>query len=108
MHQKDPMTRTMTISEVKGQLSSLVNEVYRKETRIVVEKSGIPVAALVSVGDLARLEQLDRDWDEGTKALERISQAFADVPVDELEARIADVIAENRRRARAEAERQTA
>src|SRR3954447_18983861 len=96
MREQAPMTQTMKISEVKNQLSSVVNRVYRKETRVLVEKAGIPVAALVSADDLARLQQLDRAWDAGTRALERISKAFADVPVDELEATVDQIIAEGR------------
>ena len=96
MREQEPMTQTMKISDVKNQLSSLVNEVYRKETRVLVEKAGIPVAALVSADDLRRLTQLDRAWDEGTLALERFSEAFADIPVDELEAKIGQIIAEGR------------
>jgi len=106
MREQEPMTQTMKISDVKNQLSSLVNEVYRKETRVLVEKSGIPVAALVSADDLNRLQQLDRTWDEGTRALERFSEAFADVPVPELEAKIDQIIAEGR--ANDEAERRSA
>ena len=97
-----PLTQTMKISVVKNTLSSLVNAVYRKETRVLVEKAGIPVAALVSVDDLARLDQLDKEWDEGTRALERFSEAFADIPVDELEARIDQIIAEGRTKDKAE------
>lgn len=96
MREQQPMTQTMKISEVKNTLSSLVNQVYRKETRVLVEKAGIPVAALVSADDLTRLQQLDRDWEAGTRAIERFSQAFADVPVPELEATIAEIIAEGR------------
>jgi prevent-host-death family protein len=106
MREQQPMTQTMKISEVKNQLSSVVNRVYRKEARVLVEKAGIPVAALVSADDLNRLQQLDRDWDTGTKAIERFSQAFADVPVPELEAKIAEIIAEGR--ASDEAERRSA
>ena len=61
MREPEPLTQTMKISDVKNTLSSLVNKVYRKETRILIEKSGIPVAALVSADDLSRLQQLDRD-----------------------------------------------
>ena len=96
MREQEPMTQTMKISDVKNTLSSLVNKVYRKETRVLVEKSGIPVAALVSADDLTRLQQLDRDWDAGTRALERFSEAFADVPVPDLEAKIDQIIAEGR------------
>lgn len=64
MREHDPVTQTMNISEVKHQLSRVVNRVYRKETRVLVEKSGIPVAAVVSPEDLARLPHLDQTWDE--------------------------------------------
>jgi prevent-host-death family protein len=86
----------MKISDVKHSLSSLVNRVYRKETRVLIEKSGSPVAALVSADDLNRLQQLDRDWDAGTRALARFSEAFASIPVEELEAKIDQIIAAGR------------
>ena len=75
---------------------------------MLVEKSGIPVAALVSADDLNRLQQLDRAWDDRSKAIERFSQAFADVPTEEAEAEVARIIAEHRQRRSAEAERQPA
>ena len=96
MREQEPMIQTMKISDVKNTLSSLVNKVYRKETRILVEKAGIPVAALVSADDLRRLNQLDSQWNQTTRALERLSAAFADVPVEELEAKIDQIIAEDR------------
>jgi prevent-host-death family protein len=106
MREQEPMTQTMKISDVKNTLSSLVNKVYRKETRVLVEKAGIPVAALVSADDLNRLQQLDRAWNERTNAIERFSQAFADVPPEEAEAEVTRIIAERRQRRAAEAERQ--
>ena len=56
----EPVTETMKISDVKNTLSRLVNKVYRGETCVLVEKAGIPVAALVSADDLQRLTQIDR------------------------------------------------
>jgi prevent-host-death family protein len=108
MRDQEPVTQTMKISDVKNTLSSLVNMVYRKETRVLVEKAGIPVAALVSADDLNRLQQLDRAWDERTRAIQRFSQAFADVPTEQAEAEVARIIAERRQRRAAEAERQPA
>jgi prevent-host-death family protein len=108
MRQGTPETQTMKISDVKNQLSSLVNEIYRREKRILIEKAGIPVAALLSADDLALLEERDRRWEEGAQAMERMSVAFADVPVEELEAEIRRIIDENRRRDAEEAERRTA
>ena len=105
MASQTPPTETMKISDVKQHLNSLVNRVYRRETRILVEKAGIPVAGMVSVQDLQRLEQFDRKWDENTRAIERFSQAFVDVSPEEAEAEIARIIAEVREKRRVEAER---
>lgn len=112
MPDQSPTTRTMTISEAKKTLSSLVTEVGQGTSRIVLEKAGAPVAALVSDYDLTRLERFDREWDERTQAIRRFSRAFADVPTHEAEAEVARIIAEVRRRraveTKAEAERRTA
>jgi prevent-host-death family protein len=108
MSKAEPVTETMKISDVKNTLSSLVNKVYRKETRVLVEKAGIPVVALVSADDLNRLQQLDLAWNERTKAIERFSQAFADVPTEEAEAEVARIIAERRQQRAEKAERQPA
>jgi prevent-host-death family protein len=102
MREQEPLIQTVMVSELRNRLASVVNRVYRKETRVLLEKSGIPVAALVSVDDLNRLQQLDREWDRTTKAIERLSQAFADVPVPELEAKIDEIIAEGRAKDAAE------
>lgn len=106
--EQSPTTRTKTISEVKKSFTSLVNELGHGTTRVPIEEAGIPVAALVSVNDLARLDRFDREWEEGTKAIQRFSRAFADVPVEEAEAEIARIIAKGRQRRAAEAEPQTA
>jgi prevent-host-death family protein len=103
-----PMTQTMKISDVKQQLSRLVNRVYRRETRIVIEKSGIPVAGIVSAADLRRLDRLDQERAERFKVLEEFGEAFKDVPVEELEREVARSLAEVRAEARAEREQAAA
>jgi len=80
-----PVTQAMKISEVRGQLNTLVNRVYRKETRVVVEKSGIPVAAIVSTEDLARLERLERERTDRFAVIDEMRRAFAGVPAEEIE-----------------------
>lgn len=97
-----PITQTMKISAVKQKLNSLVNQVYRRETRVLVEKSGIPVAGIVSTQDLQRLERLDRERVEQFKVLDEIGEAFKDVPYEELEREVANAIAEVRAERRAE------
>ena len=107
MREQEPMTRTLKISDVKNGLSRLVNEVYRKEARVLIEKSGIPVAALVSAEDLARLAQLDREREERERrfaVLDRMRAAFKDVPPEEIERETAKAVAEVRAEMAAERE----
>ena len=97
-----PTTETLKISQVKQGLNALVNRVYRRETRVLIEKSGIPVAGIVSAQDLERLERLDRERDEQFTVLAEIGAAFKDVPIEELEREIARSIAEVRAARRTE------
>src|SRR5262245_55103002 len=61
MQANNPMTETMKASDARQQFSDVLNRVYRHEARVVVERSGIPVAAIVSAEDLARLRQYDEE-----------------------------------------------
>lgn len=103
MPNQRPKNRTMEISAVENELSNLVNEVSSNSTRVLVEKSGRPVLAIISAHDLEWLEHFERKWDEGTRVFERIGAAFADVPPEESEAEIARIIAELRQQSEAEA-----
>ncbi len=87
------MTQTMKASEARQHFSRLLNQVYRKETRVVVEKSGIPVAAIVSAEDLALLKCFEVERAQRFAALDRIDEAFKDVPADELEAEVDRAVA---------------
>ncbi|CAN5666608.1 hypothetical protein BH23CHL3_BH23CHL3_11240 [soil metagenome] len=78
-------TETMKISDVRSQLNQLVNRVYRKETRVIVEKSGIPVAGIVSAADLERLDRLDEEDQDAWAVLEAMRAPFRDVPSEEIE-----------------------
>ena len=96
MREQEPMTQTMKISDVKNQLSSVVNKVYRNETRVLVEKSGIPVAAIISADDLKRFAQLEREREQRFAVIDRAREAFAGVPFEEIEAETDRIIARNR------------
>jgi len=98
---QDPTTQIMKVSELNGQLSQVIDRVSHREIRVLlVEREGSPVAALVTPAHLSRLEQIERDWDAGSQALELVSEALADVPVDELEEKIAQIIADDRANAK--------
>jgi prevent-host-death family protein len=105
MRAQPPTIQTMNISAVKSRLNSLINDIYRGETRILVEKSGIPVAALVPVSDLRRLEHLDAQDRDAWDVLEAMRAPFRDVPVAEIERETERILAEIRAEDRANAER---
>ena len=104
MKMQAPATETLKISDVRGQLNTLVNRIYREQTRIVVEKSGIPVAALVSVQDLERLRDLDLRMLERAEVINQMREAFKDVSPEELEQEAEKAVAEVRAEMRAERE----
>ena len=89
-------TAMIELSEVNDVFPDVVARVSSGKEHVLITRDGVPVAALVSVDDLQRLEQLDREWAETTHALERFSAAFADVPVEDLEAEADRIIAEGR------------
>lgn len=49
----------LPVSVARGSFSDLINEVFAFGERIVLVRHGKPVAALVSVADLERLEASD-------------------------------------------------
>jgi prevent-host-death family protein len=100
----EPITETMKISDVRSNLNTLVNEVYRHEKWVIVEKSGIPVAAVVSTEDLRQLGQLRKKREEMFKTVDRMRAAFADVPPEEIDRMAEQTIAEVRAERRASAD----
>lgn len=102
MREVDPMTQTMTVTTVREHWSETINAVARKHKRVVLEKAGVPVAALVSAEDLERLRRYDQERSERFAILDELSAAFADVPQAALEQEVARALAEVRadRRAR--------
>jgi prevent-host-death family protein len=93
------------ISALKNSLSRVVNAVSNDEARVLIEKNGVPVAAIVSVSDLRKLVHRDRtirdqEDDDPFAVIERAREAFKDVPPEEIEQEtdriIARIRAENR------------
>ena len=63
---------------------------------MLIERSGIPVAAIVSASDLARLERMDKQREADFAVLDEIREAFKDVPSVEIEREIDQALAEVR------------
>jgi prevent-host-death family protein len=105
VHEAKPTLLTLGISEVRRRFASVLNGVSRGESRVVVVRSGVPVAAIVSPDDLARLDRLDEQDRRAEDVLERMRAPFRDVPPEEIEREAERAIAAVRARRRAERER---
>ncbi|MBI4494177.1 MAG: type II toxin-antitoxin system Phd/YefM family antitoxin [Chloroflexi bacterium] len=101
MREREPMTQTMKASEARQNFSQLLNKVFRRETRVIVEKSGIPVAAIISAQDLERLNRLEQEREKDFAILDEMRQAFEDVPDEELEREVSRAVAQAREQRRA-------
>jgi len=97
-----PVETRMKLSETKQQFSKVINEVASGEARVVVEKSGLPVAAVISMDEYKQFLRSEEQRAQQWAALARISEAFADVPLDELESEIDKAVAQARAELRAE------
>jgi prevent-host-death family protein len=97
MRERDqPMTQMMKASDARQHWSEVINAVARRRTRVLVEKSGVPVAAIISAQDLEELTRLEEQRRRDIETLARTAAAFEDVPVAELEAQVDAALAEVR------------
>lgn len=97
-----PETTTMNVTDARAQFSSLLNSVFRSEQRVIVEKNGIAVAALISADHLERLERYEAiDMADRKRMLAEMRQAFADLTTEEIEDQVARLIEEDRAEQRA-------
>lgn len=96
MTDRKPITQTMTASETRQHFSSVVNRVFRGEERIIVERSGIPVAAIISAAELKRFDAYERHREADFAIIDEMRAAFKDVPPEEIEREAAKAVAEAR------------
>ena len=89
-------SKVLKASDVRQRWSEVVNEVSQDKTRVVVEKSGIPVVGVVSAQDLAWLEERDRRLAELRRAMDDMRQRFQDVPPEAFDREVAQAVHEVR------------
>lgn len=97
MREREPMTQTMKASQARQEWSQVLNQVFRGEKRVLVEKSGIPVAAIVSAEDLERLKHFEAQREERWKVVDEIRAKNRDKDPDEVERDVAEDLAAMRR-----------
>lgn len=86
-------TKTMTASDAKEQFDKVLDQISRENARVVVEKDGSPMAAIVTPRDLERLQRLEAEADE---ALARMRAAFSDLSEEQIVEDVGRVIEEVR------------
>ena len=102
MAEREPMTRTINVTEARQKWSELLNKVFRSRSRFIVEKSGIPVAAIISAQDLERFNRWEARRQERFKVLEEMGEPFKDVPPEEIEREVTKALTEVREEMREE------
>ena len=96
MPQQEPVTRTVKASEARTRWSQLINQVARRQTRVIVEKSGIPVAAIISTQDLERLSRLEDERQQDFAVLDEIGAAFQNETPEAIKRQVGQAVAEVR------------
>jgi len=101
MHWREPVTETINATEARRSWSDLLNRVFRREARVIIEKSGIPVAAIISMREFEFFEHLKAKREQRLAVLDAISEPFEGTSPDEIELEVAKAIAEGRAENRA-------
>lgn len=104
VRETEPITQTMDANAARAHWSRILTAVFRRQSRVVLEDAGNPVAVLVSTEDFARLQRYDAEREADFAVIDRMGAAFADVPPEEIEREVAKALAEVRAEMRAERE----
>ncbi|MCA9858154.1 MAG: type II toxin-antitoxin system Phd/YefM family antitoxin [Thermomicrobiales bacterium] len=78
-------TETLKFTEARPKLSSILDRVFRRETRIRLYKGSTPVAAIVSIEDLEALEDYERRREQAFINIGKIAEGFRDVTPEEFD-----------------------
>jgi prevent-host-death family protein len=85
-------TRHIAAAAARQNLSRLLTDVRQDERPVIIERSGVPVAAMVPLSMLER----DRRWNEERSArlalLERLRRPFREIPAAEIEREAAEAV----------------
>ncbi len=78
-------TESLKFTEARSGLSALLDRVFQRKTRVRLYKGSTPVAAIVSIADLERLEQYDREREQAFITMSKIGEGFRDVSPEEFD-----------------------
>lgn len=96
--------RVVGVADAVKLNESELAEIARGDVRVVLQRDGKDVVALISAADLERLEYLELLRAQRYKAIEEIQSRNADKDPEEVERDVAEAVAEVRAEARARRE----
>lgn len=78
-------TRRIAAATARQTFSQLLSEVRREEAPVIIEKSGVPIAAVVPLSMLERERRWNEERAQRVALLERLRRPFENIPSRELE-----------------------
>jgi prevent-host-death family protein len=93
---KQRTTETMNAEDSRKQFSEILDRVQRDDERVVIEKDGVPVAAVVPISVLQADEEREQARQRALASLREAQAGFADVDEEEAEREIAKALEEIR------------
>lgn len=75
-------TKTIPAVEARVHLGKIMKQVFKKGARFIVEKSGIPMVAILNVDEY---QQYFQEREERFKIIDRIRAKLPDIPAEEVE-----------------------
>lgn len=88
--------RRMAVAEARQRFSRILDDVREGDEPVIIEKSGVPVAALVPLTVLDRDRRWAAERAERMALLERMRRPFRDVPTEEIETQVGKAIVSER------------
>lgn len=96
------MTQTLTLKNVRDQLSDLISKVAYGDQKVVITKFGKPVAALVTYDDYEKIINpakrfTKEEWEKGFEFIDKARKASKNVSSKKAQRIIAEAIREVRK-----------
>ena len=83
----------MAVAEARRRFSRILDDVRESDEPVIIEKSGVPVAAVVPLTVLDRDRRWAAERAERIALLERMRRPFRDVPTEEIDTQVRKAIA---------------
>lgn len=97
MGTRAPALEVVKASEARQQWSELLGRVFRRQARFIVERSGVPIAVLVSLEDLERIKRMEQQREQAFAIVDEVRGAFKDVTTEEIEREAVRALGEARK-----------